>query len=258
MAEGFYSKWNYPNCIGALDGKHVVLQAPANSGSLYYNYKGTFSIVLMALCDANYNVLYVDVGVQGRECDAGVFLDTELYAALYQNKLNIPNGRCLPGRRVEIPYVIAADDAYALSERLMKPFVGRHVKGTIERAFNYRHSRARRVIENVFGIMSSVFRVLRKPILLQPESAKWVTLSCAYLHNFLRKNSSANIYSSAQAFDSEDSNGNVINGTWRSEGQELPGLRWCKNKGENPGVFVRQELAHFLHSQPLPWQQRYA
>ncbi|KAG5882128.1 hypothetical protein JTB14_033859 [Gonioctena quinquepunctata] len=81
VAKRFYSKWNYPNCIGALDGKHVVLQTPANSGSLYYDHKGSFSIVLIALCDADYNFLYVDVGVQGRECDAGVFLG-KLYAAV--------------------------------------------------------------------------------------------------------------------------------------------------------------------------------
>lgn len=255
---GFYSKWQYPNCIGSLDGKHVVLQAPANSGSLYYNYKGTFSIVLMALCDADYNFLYVDVGVQGRESDAGVFLGTDLYAAIVQNTLQIPSKRSLPGRDVDVPLVIVADDAFAMSDRIMKPFVGRHSKGSIERAFNYRHSRARRVIENVFGIMSSVFRVLRKPMLLQPETARWVTLACAYLHNFLRKNSSKRLYSNDNVFDSEDMNGNVILGTWRNEGCELPGLKWCKQKGENPGVFVRQELAHFFHSQPLPWQDRYS
>lgn len=212
----------------------------------------------MALCDAEYNFLYVDVGVQGRECDAGVFLGTDLYAAVEQNTRQIPPKRSLPGRDVDMPFVIVADDAFAMSERIMKPFVGRHSKGSIERAFNYRHSRARRVIENVFGIMSSVFRVLRKPMLLQPETARWVTLSCAYLHNFLRKNSSAETYSSAHVFDSEDDNGNVINGTWRNEGVEFSGLRWCKQRGENPGTFVRQELAQFFHSQPLSWQHRYA
>jgi len=51
--EEFYSLWQFPNCIGATDGKHTEIQAPHNSGSLFFNYKKTFSVVLLALVDSN-------------------------------------------------------------------------------------------------------------------------------------------------------------------------------------------------------------
>ncbi|XP_074030781.1 uncharacterized protein [Leptinotarsa decemlineata] len=71
----FNDKWNYPNCVGAIDGKHINIQAPANSGTEHYNYKGFFSIVLLAVVDANYNFKYANVGCQGRISD-GVIVHT--------------------------------------------------------------------------------------------------------------------------------------------------------------------------------------
>ena len=62
IEEGFRTKWNFPNCCEAIDGKHVNIHEPKNSGSLFLNYKRTFSLILMALVDANYKFIYVDIG----------------------------------------------------------------------------------------------------------------------------------------------------------------------------------------------------
>ena len=73
VAQGFADKWTFHNCVGAVDGKHVKIQAPPSSGSLYYNYKRTFSIVLMDVVDSNYKFMYIDVGANRSCSDPGVF-----------------------------------------------------------------------------------------------------------------------------------------------------------------------------------------
>lgn len=160
IAEEFLEKWNYPHCLGALDGKHINCKAPPKSGSAYFNYKGCFSIVLMALADSNYLFTYVNIGAKGSSSDGGVFNACTLNLKLMNNELHIPQDEPLPNRTLNVPYVIVADDAFAISKYIMKPYPKRNLT-RLQRVYNYRLSRARRIIENTFGIASARFRVLR-------------------------------------------------------------------------------------------------
>ncbi|KAL4084671.1 hypothetical protein QTP88_027598 [Uroleucon formosanum] len=156
VAKEFESKWNFPHCIGAVDGKHIAVQKPKGSGSQYYNYKHFFSLVLMAVVDSNHEFIMVDVGANGRMSDGAVITNTKF------------------------------DEAFALKDNFMKPFPKRNLTRE-ERVFNYRLSRARRIVENTFGILVSRFRLLLTTINLSPEKVQRIVLACRYLHNFLRR-----------------------------------------------------------------------
>ncbi|XP_059923651.1 uncharacterized protein LOC132469674 [Gadus macrocephalus] len=96
IAEEFEKEWDFPNCIGAIDGKHVTIRAPPCSGSMYHNYKGTFSIVLLAVVDANYCFRMVDVGAYGKGSDGGTLRASAFGKALQAGTLHIPADRSLP------------------------------------------------------------------------------------------------------------------------------------------------------------------
>jgi hypothetical protein len=84
IPNGFYRRTQFPNCIGAVDGKHVPIKMPTGSGSLFYNYKH-FSILLLALIDANYCFIEVDVGVIGKSSDSNIFKKSNIRRKLESN-----------------------------------------------------------------------------------------------------------------------------------------------------------------------------
>ena len=97
------------------------MKQPKNTGSYFFNYKGTFSIVLMALVDVNYEFIYVDIGCNGRISNEGVFQNCSLSKVIEHNDLDIPPPRVIREEIQSLPYVIAVDDAFPLKENIMKP-----------------------------------------------------------------------------------------------------------------------------------------
>lgn len=189
IAEEFWNTWNFPNCIGAIDGKHVVITAPANSGSEFFNYKKTFSIVLMAIVDADYKFICVDVGAYGKNSDGGIFSNSNIGKALQSNTFNVPENKNLPGTDISAPHVIIGDEAFPLKTYLMRPYPKPQLSDQRKLKFNDRLSRARKVVENAFGILAQKFRIYNRRIQLNPENADKVVMTTCILHNYIKSGS---------------------------------------------------------------------
>lgn len=136
ISQRFWEQWNFPNCIGALDGKHVVIQSPAHSGSNYFCYKKTFSIVLLALVGPYYKFLIVDIGGLGKNSNGNIFANSEMGKALRDNKMNIPSDYPLPGTEEPIPHVFVGDAAFSFGKHLMRPYPGNQTANDEEKKFS--------------------------------------------------------------------------------------------------------------------------
>ncbi|XP_071576128.1 uncharacterized protein [Temnothorax nylanderi] len=189
-AKKFELLWDFPNCIGAIDGKHVQIQAPPKSGSTFYNYKNMHIIVLMALADANCCFTVVDIGAEGRRSDGGILQDSVLRHLLEEKRLNIPRARLISDKGPELPYVIIGDEAFGLTSYMLRPYPRKNNLNIEKKVFNYRLivSRARRTVECAFGILISRWRIFRRPIATSVLNAISIVKATVCLHNFLMMN----------------------------------------------------------------------
>lgn len=246
----YYFQWNFLNCCGAMDGKSIVIRNPPHSGSEYFNYKGTYSVILLACVDANYCFRYFNIGINGQANNAAVFAKSSLNAALeyVENRLHFPkNG------------ILVSDDAFPLKNYILKPFGRSNKLSRKQKIFNYRLSRARRVVENAFGILVSRFRVFEQPIAVGINKVDGIIKAALVLHNWLKMISSES-YTPTGYVDTEDlTTKSIIQGTWRTQNSSWNGLHNLQvhtNRNYTKLAYnVRdQYIDYFFGEGTVPWQ----
>ena len=168
------------------------------------------------------------------------------------------------GETFTFPYYMVGDEIFQLKDYLMRPYPGgRRGKLPIDKAvFNYRLSRARRVIENSFGILVARWRLFRKPIRADKDNVTSYTLAAVILHNYLQQAENAS-YCSRGFVDSEI-DADFRPGVWRCAVRDdfacfKPFVKAHGSRYENSAVKMKADLKHYLNSAEglLPWQLDY-
>nr|CAH7768617.1 unnamed protein product [Callosobruchus chinensis] len=164
-AERFKNDWRFPNCVGSMDGKHVFEKNFCSS----YGYFG-----------ADYKFICVDIGGYGKNSDSGIFEASNMGRRFENGKMNMRNGKSLPGQNDTCPHVLIGDEGFALKPYLMRPFPYRQSRRDAQKeTFNTRLCKARRVVENAVWYFST-----KMENILQTNGIK----TRCILHNFLRDN----------------------------------------------------------------------
>ena len=192
IADGYKRRWHFPHCCGAIDGKHCTINAPPHSGTMYFNYKRTFSIVLMALADSNCRFTMIDVGAAGSDGDSYIFRNSALGVQFMNNSLPLPKPKCLPGSKILAPFILVGDEAFPPKNTLLKPYSRRGLSDSdnMQYVFNYRLSRARMSVECAFGVLTQRSRCLSRKMFCTCDTAEAVVKAACVLHNFLLKEDS--------------------------------------------------------------------
>ena len=163
ISDQYMETWNMPHVIGALDSKHIALDYPKGSVTQEYNYKGFYSLFLLAIYGAKYNFTMVDVGQYCSNIDTGVVINSEMGQNFEESSFDLPESESLEGFPVgQLPYYLVGDDIFPLKLWLMQPYHGQLSEEKM--VFSYRLYRARLTIENAFSILVSRWRIFRGPI----------------------------------------------------------------------------------------------
>ncbi|XP_075521499.1 uncharacterized protein LOC142554714 [Primulina tabacum] len=166
------------DCIGAIDGTHIPATVFGHDTNNYRNRHGTISQNVLAACNFDLEFIYVLSGWEGSAHDSNILTD----ALSRNNGLKVPQVYC----------------GYANRRQFLAPFrgvryhlqeftgQGRHPEDAKE-LFNLRHASLRNVIERIFGIFKSRFKIFKTAPPFPYTTQSELVLACGGLHNFLRK-----------------------------------------------------------------------
>jgi hypothetical protein len=177
--------------------------------------KHSSSVIFMGICDAHYRFLAVDIGIPGRQSDSGVFKASTMGRRLENGEMQVPKPAEIFNDGPVLPYYIVGDEAFPLSSYLMTPYPGSGSENLTysQEIFNYRLGRARRIIDNAFGILSARWRIYRRPIIASEKTVSLIMKATVCLHNFIltKESGEGKKYCSPHLLDKER-NGQVIKG----------------------------------------------
>ena len=170
-----------PQCVGAIDGSHIPINAPNRNHTNYYNRKGFYSVILQAVVDHRYCFTDINVGWPGCVHDARVFANSSIYEKA-SDGIILPSDIVQTIGETTIPLYIIGDSAYPLLSWLMKPFPN-GTQDQEKKTYNYRMSSARIVVENAFGRLKGRWRRLMKKNEMRIDNVIMVVGACCVLHN---------------------------------------------------------------------------
>ena len=197
--------------------------------------------------------MYVDVGTNGRANDSGVLGRSHVTRLIENGNLNIPPPQPLTGRHADVPFVIVGDEAFPLKEYLVKPYPNRKLDQDKKKNY-YRLSRARRIVENVFGILASRFGIFQRALSFDPDKVTTFVLASCALHNLLRsKTSSRKIYTPEGMFDNDDDLGKLR--TASRDNCFVNFIQQGGNRNNTDARAVRDEFCDYFNTNgQVEWQ----
>lgn len=149
IVEDYQQIHNIPNCLGAIDGKHISIKCCVNKGTPR-SKQHQKNVVMIATCDAHCIFTTLDLGTYGLKDCATVFPDSKFGSQLLNNELTIPLPKPLtvPSASPILPHYFIGDDRFPLHVNLMTPYASCNQDTIIVNAC---FSRAYNTIENAMG-----------------------------------------------------------------------------------------------------------
>ncbi|XP_049301680.1 putative nuclease HARBI1 [Anopheles funestus] len=169
----FYSKSGIPGVVMAADGTHIRMVAPNENAVLYFNRKGFYSLNALLICDHRNLIRYVNAKYSGSNHDAFIFEESPANL-FFEERWREGDRQCK----------ILGDSAYPSKPWLLRPFANSQ-PNSVEAEYNFKHAKARVIIEKTIGMLKGRFRCINGERQLHYTPTKCVRIVnvCCALHN---------------------------------------------------------------------------